>query len=366
MSLVRLSLRPLACSLLVLAFAAGCRPQDEIARYTVPKPELIDPTLVSAPAIEQQMLGAIVLVENAGWFFKLTGPKEQISPLAKPFEAFVSSVEFHGEPVRQPQWKLPEGWKQLPASQFRFATLEIPAPGKPLELAVSTLEKSSGDNEAYVLANVNRWRGQLGLDEVSASELATTTTATKVGDYDATLVNLTGTSTGAAPRGPFSSGGPFASTAAPPLAPAATASAASEGKPKFSKPEGWTEMPPKTFGLAAFAAGDGDKRVEITISSAGGDMAANVNRWRGQVGLPPIAAAEVSKALMKIETLGVEGNYVELTGPGPSTAPKPTSILGVAATVGDRQYFVKLMGDPAVATREKSNFELFVKSLKLE
>src|SRR5262245_341780 len=142
--------RPLAALLVAVLLAAGCRPQDEIARYTQPKPELIDPTLVKAAAEEQQMLGAIILVDKAGWFFKLTGAKAQVAPLADQFESFVKDLKFEGRPA-EPKWKLPPGWKERPGNEFRFATLVIPTDGKALELTVSTLELGDVSEQDYLL-----------------------------------------------------------------------------------------------------------------------------------------------------------------------------------------------------------------------
>src|SRR4030095_14907477 len=130
---------PLVMWFAMAGLMAGCRPQDEIARYSVPKPELVDPTLVKAATEERQMLGAIVLVDKAGWFFKLTGAKAQVAPLWEPFQSFVKELKFEGEPAK-PKWNVPPGWKERPGNEFRFATLEIPADGKALELTVSTLE----------------------------------------------------------------------------------------------------------------------------------------------------------------------------------------------------------------------------------
>jgi hypothetical protein len=103
--------------------------------------------------------------------------------------------------------------------------------------------------------------------------------------------------------------------------------------------------------------------VEITVSSAGGDLLANVNRWRGQIGLPPIGTAELTEVVESIDTLGVSGAYVELTGP--ASAAKRETILGVRADAGGQTWFVKLKGDADLAQREKARFEAFVKSLKL-
>jgi hypothetical protein len=154
------------------------------------------------------------------------------------------------------------------------------------------------------------------------------------------------------PGGPFSGG-------LPPVASTNQGSGADEPQLEFKKPEGWTEAPPKAFSLATFVAGERDKRVEITVSSAGGDLLANVNRWRGQVALPPWNKDDLAKGAAKIETLGASGDYVQLVGP-------KETILGVAAVVGGNQYFVKLKGSADLAQAEKANFESFVKSLQLK
>jgi hypothetical protein len=56
------------------------------------------------------------------------------------------------------KWTLPKGWTEAPGSQMRFATLTPPGPGK-AELSVVVLPAPAGGE----LANVNRWRGQIGL-----------------------------------------------------------------------------------------------------------------------------------------------------------------------------------------------------------
>jgi hypothetical protein len=131
---------------------------------------------------------------------------------------------------------------------------------------------------------------------------------------------------------------------------------------KFTAPSEWFPGKPNAFSLAAFKVVDGDKQVEITVSTAGGDFVANANRWRGQVKLPPVDAAELAKSASKIETLGTTGTYIEVIGP--DSANRET-ILGVQAEAGGRTWFVKLKGDASLAEREKTRFETFVKSLKL-
>jgi hypothetical protein len=66
-------------------------------------------------------------------------------------------------------WELPEGWKlDDKSAPMRFATILIPAEPKPLQLTVSRFPGDVGGT----LANINRWRMQIGLPGVSEADLA--------------------------------------------------------------------------------------------------------------------------------------------------------------------------------------------------
>lgn len=68
-------------------------------------------------------------------------------------------------------WKAPSGWKEKPASGMRRATFVVPGAAGPAELSVISLPGDAGGD----LANVNRWRGQVGLspwDEASFKKAA--------------------------------------------------------------------------------------------------------------------------------------------------------------------------------------------------
>lgn len=58
-------------------------------------------------------------------------------------------------------WQLPKGWTEARAGGMRFATLKPPVQGK-LDVSVIMLPGTAGGD----LANVNRWRGQIGLSPV--------------------------------------------------------------------------------------------------------------------------------------------------------------------------------------------------------
>jgi hypothetical protein len=66
------------------------------------------------------------------------------------------------------RWKLPAGWKEASGGgQMRYATLTPPVQGK-VEVSVIRLPGPAGGE----LANVNRWRNQIGLAPIGEADLA--------------------------------------------------------------------------------------------------------------------------------------------------------------------------------------------------
>lgn len=61
-------------------------------------------------------------------------------------------------------WTLPEGWIDQPGSGMRLATILIPASGNTLNASITEF---GGD----LTGNVNRWRKQVGLQDMSEAEV---------------------------------------------------------------------------------------------------------------------------------------------------------------------------------------------------
>jgi hypothetical protein len=148
-----------------------------------------------------RLWGAILPLKSELWFFKVTGPIEEVSQRDSELRRFLESVEFkNGEPV----WSLPEGWKQESGFDFIFAVIHIPTDADPLELSVSHLVRADGPLSDQILANVNRWRGQMSLPAVKPDELSSTTERLTVAGAETTLVSLDGLIKPKTPgRGPF-------------------------------------------------------------------------------------------------------------------------------------------------------------------
>jgi hypothetical protein len=70
-------------------------------------------------------------------------------------------------PASALQWTLPRGWTATLVGGMRYATLKPPVEGR-IDVSVVVLPGPAGGE----LANVNRWRGQLGLGAIDEPALA--------------------------------------------------------------------------------------------------------------------------------------------------------------------------------------------------
>jgi len=91
-------------------------------------------------------------------------------------------------------------------------------------------------------------------------------------------------------------------------------------------PSTWRPVPRRQMDpidvLYKFEAGSGADKLQINISTSGGGLLANVNRWRGQPGIlfRPLAEGELLDALEPLQIDEYRGYWVELVGP--ETQPK--------------------------------------------
>ena len=223
------------------------------------------------------------------------------------------------------------------------------------------------DIKKYELDNVNRWLGQLSLAPITADQLEQTVERLPLKTGQAIWLDATGTPGGASMRAPFMAGNrphpPFAGNNVGPAA-----SEPAQGQPElltFTEPASWEPGRMSSMRKAAFVAKDGDASVEITVidlAASAGDLMANVNRWRGQVGLEPLDQATLNEQLVEIPVDDVTGQYVEMFNP--ESVEPPQAILGVIAIRKERAWFFKLTGTASLAAIEKERFLEFVKSTK--
>lgn len=358
----------LIASTLVLG-TLGCRPEIEVVRrYTIPKQAAVDEM-----GGADRMLAAAVLQPAQAWFFKLVGPEVAIQDEEPQFIALLKSLRFKGSGASA-EWKLPDGWHELPGTDERYATLETGGE-QPLEVSVTVLPRRDDDDAGYLLANVNRWRKQMGASEITAADLERERQI-DAGGTKATLVDLVGR------MRPAAMGGPFADGAHPPLGPdmaggsdrertlqhapdGGDAGAKRTGKTRklhYETPEGWHEQPAKGLSLANFTVGEGPMAAQLTVIPLGneaGDLVANVNRWRGQIGLAPSERDAIESEAEPIDVGPGKGTYLRLVG-------AERSILAVLYPTDDGVWFITLKGGNDLIAQEVEHFQSFVHSLTIE
>jgi hypothetical protein len=172
-----------ACGM-ALAMLAGCREQEAIRHYQAAKPD----TSQDAKANKVRLLAAIVPQPDRTWFFKLTGPIPEVQEHEAEFRQFMDSVRFTKNPEQPVTWTMPQGWRHEPGKGFRYATFLIGPKEQAMELSVTSFEGQAGS----VPANINRWRGQIGLKPIGEVALAKVTKPLKVDGVSATLVDMEG------------------------------------------------------------------------------------------------------------------------------------------------------------------------------
>jgi hypothetical protein len=100
-------------------------------------------------------------------------------------ETVSAPSRWHGEDV---SWQVPTAWEQHGPSGIRFATIRTPGP-QALEVSVTRLSGEAGG----LLANINRWRREVGLEPIQPDELSEHYTSFTAGGVTGALVDVTGT-----------------------------------------------------------------------------------------------------------------------------------------------------------------------------
>jgi hypothetical protein len=292
----------------------------------------------------------------------------------------------------KPPWSVPEGWQEAPSQGGGVASYVVSAgDGRSAKATVSALQGSAGSE----LAVVNLWRNQVGLDAVDEPQIAPMRSMARAGTREVTLYEIAGTKevidgrfkartlAAVLPAGEltvfFKLTGEDALVAAEkpkflawlksvatgddsPGEPTAASSDKPAGQPQWSAPTSWRPAGPKPQRVASYdipgADGDiGDVSISA-LSGDGGGLVANINRWRGQVGLAALDDAGVRRESQRITCAdGTEGTLVRLAG-------NEKHIVAAIIPHGSQTWFFKLTASPALAQRETEAFAGFVRSVR--
>jgi len=146
-------------------------------------------TTAGAPAGASLLLAAAALLGGCGreQVSHYRVPREQPAPQATAPPAMAGDVPAPPRPEHGLKWKLPRGWTETAPGSMRYATLKPPVPGK-IDVSVTVLPGPAGGE----LANVNRWRNQIGLPPLDEPALARARQVVKSGAGAVSLFDFAG------------------------------------------------------------------------------------------------------------------------------------------------------------------------------
>lgn len=129
----------------------------------------------------------------------------------------------------------------------------------------------------------------------------------------------------------------------------------------WSAPAAWTPKGGSSMRKGSYAVKRDGAEADFAITAFPGDtggLHANINRWRGQVGLPAASPAELDAAVQHFDGQGLHFEVVDLAGPS------GTRMLGAITSFNGNSWFFKLMGPDALVAAEKPAYLEFLKTIK--
>lgn len=372
------------CFLVLLSFLSlGCQPEQQIESYTVDRNAPARPPLDAAAVLEQldHILVAIVPQDDKAWFFKLVGKASAIERQRQAFDDFLATVKLADAAADTPSWELPEGWQaKEEVVAMRAATVIVPDSEGELELAVSSLPLGESW-EDFLVPNVNRWLGQLQRVSLSKAIVLGLQQDRPTSDAKATVFELSGVmakrpmggkmgSHSFAGKGPHKGLGiaPPSTRPATPAAQPSTTPAATPKELTYKTPEGWLPGKMSMMRKAAFLLPGGGPADGVTVTSfpaAPGtqmaDVALNVQRWAGQVGMAPPEGETLDKLTAPVTVAGIESTYVELTSPADAATQQAIYVAMVERE--GQVWFFKMHGKPELVSSQRDAFREFLGSV---
>jgi hypothetical protein len=269
------------------------------------------------------------------------------------------------------------------------------------------------------LDNVNRWRGQVGLEPLDAAQLAAAAEPVQIGSAAAALYDFAGTDpktkqparllasilpekgttwffkmsgsdalvaqekpafkdwlksiqlqAGAAARAP--TGDPVAEAhrnlgTMKDMGILPGHEDVSAEKPQWNVPPGWQERPPSSMRLGTFlVTGEGGAKADVSVIKLAGDaggVMANVNRWRFQLGLEPVDEDGLEKLISERQVNGAKVILVELAGKEEESGRAARMLAAIVPRSGTT-WFYKMVGDDQFVASQKDAFMKFVETAR--
>lgn len=157
--------------------------------------------------------------------------------------------------------------------------------------------------------------------------------------------------------------------ATPPMAPPASAG---ETGIADQPPASWLRQPPSPLRkLSYLISGQDGTHCEVSLVTLGGGAGGileNVNRWRGQLGLPPLDDASLQKELKPPLTTPLgKVLIVDFTGsPEKGDPSRDGRIIAGIVDRGNETVFFKLRGNPALTERSQGDFVKWIGTVRFQ
>ncbi len=131
-------------------------------------------------------------------------------------------------------------------------------------------------------------------------------------------------------------------------------------------PKGWTEArTPGSMRYATLTPPAAQPKVDVSVvvlpGPAGGELA-NVNRWRGQIGLPSLDDAALGAARKRVTSAAGDVSLYDFSSDGA----KRTRVVAGFTSIGGNTWFVKMTGDADAVAAHRSAFVTLLESLRLD
>ena len=131
---------------------------------------------------------------------------------------------------------------------------------------------------------------------------------------------------------------------------------------KWTLPKGWTRTAGSGMRFATLMApGPGKAEISVVmLPGAAGTELANVNRWRGQIALPPLDLRALGTARQTVQCKAGTVAVYDFTGEG-----EVRMVTGILATHDGDTWFLKLIGDKDRVSKAKPAFMKYLETLHL-
>lgn len=138
---------------------------------------------------------------------------------------------------------------------------------------------------------------------------------------------------------------------------------------KLAIPEGWREVPNVAMVDSKYIVPSPKGDMELTLTSMGGGIPANIDRWAGQIKRPSgeeVKREEVEIIGLPSALIDVRGTYTANTAMGNNESKDDWRLVGLGIPVPQRDFFVRLVGPREAVSEFYDDLLQILKSAELQ